>query len=486
MTQQTTRPQDRPSGAARGAQPADGRPVALIILGASGDLTSRLLLPGLATAFAAGQLPELTLVGSSITEMGNERWRELVAEALDGADVPDDIRAGIVGRAVWRTADATDADGLRALFDVARERAGEGAVSVLYFALAPAVTVRSVDALRSMADLPDGLRLALEKPFGTGLESARDLNAAVAEVAGKERVFRVDHFLGLAMVTALLGIRTLNRAIGGVWSAEDVEAVEIRADETLALEGRAGFYDATGAMLDMHQSHLLAVLAMTVLETPAEIRSVDLHDAVAAALRATHVWEDDVAAHTRRARYTAGAVRGRQVPSYADEDGVDPDRGTETLAELVLAVDTERWAGVPFTLRSGKALGEHRWEVVLTLRPPRFVPEGMDATAGRDRVRVGLDPARLALELSVDGTGEPFDADRAALDADLPPASRDAYGEVLRGIILGDPLLSVRGDVAEECWRIVEPVRRAWDAGLVPLEAYEAGSPGPEGWASSR
>ena len=462
--------------------PADRDDVALIILGATGDLTSRLLLPGLAGALAAHDLPRVTLVGSSHSEHSTDEWRSIVREGLAGAALDEDEVEDLVARAAWHTADATDADDLRALFETAREAAGPDAAPVLYFALGPGITREAVGALAGLEDLPDGLRLALEKPFGEDEESARELNAVLADVVEEDRVFRVDHFLGESMVTALLGLRTANRLLGRVWGGRDVERVDVVVDETIALEGRAEFYDGTGALKDMVQSHLLQVLAMAALEPPERLRPQELHDAVVEVLRATRVWQDDPVAASRRARYTAGEVDGERIPAYAEEEGVDPGLRTETLAEVSLVVDTERWRGVPFRLRSGKALGRKRWEVALTLRAPEDVPEGLSPAEGRDRIVVGLDPREVRIELAVDGADTPFDAERRTLAADLGEEQVDAYGEVLRGILTGQTLLSVRGDAAEECWRILAPVLAAWEAEEVPLDEYPAGSAGPAGW----
>lgn len=486
MTQQTTRPQDRPSGAARGAQPADGRPVALIILGASGDLTSRLLLPGLARALAAEDLPQVTLVGASPDALDDDQWRERVRASIADVALDDATRAGLVERAVWRTTDATDADELRALLQRAAEAVGPDAMPVLYFAVPPKVAALACAALEGIADRPESLRLALEKPFGVDEESARELNALLTRIVPEDHVFRVDHFLGESMVTALLGLRTANRLLESVWSAEDVERVDIVADETIALEGRAGYYDTAGALRDMIQSHLLQVMAMAALEPPARIAADDLRDAVIDVLRATRVRGGDPVTASRRARYTAGSVAGRPIPDYAAERGVDPARNTETLAEVELEIDTPRWAGVPFRLRSGKALGARRWEVTLTLRPPKATPLGLHTEDGRDTFVVGLEPRYVRLDLSVDTPDTPFHTVDEQLGVHLGEERVDAYGEVLRGIVLGDPLLAVRGDAAEECWRIVEPVLQAWAEDEVPLDEYAAGSSGPEGWASSR
>lgn len=457
--------------------------VALVIVGATGDLTRRLLLPGLARALTVHDLPEVTLVGSAHSDGHSlEEWRGVIEEAVGETDLDADARAGLVERAVWRTADASDPEDLGALLVAAREAAGEEAVVVLYLALDPDLAAEACAALEQVEDRPEGLRIVLEKPFGSDQRSARELNALLGRIAGEEDVFRVDHFLRESMVSGLLTLRTANRVLERVWSAADVEHVDIVADESLALEGRAGFYDGTGALEDMLQSHLLQVLAMVALEPPRRLTPDALQDAVVEVLRATRVRDDDAVASSRRARYTAGTVGGQDVPDYVAEEGVDPENGTETLAEVELEVRTDRWAGVPFRLRSGKALEPRRWEVVLSLRPPEGVPAGLEAAAGRERIVVGLDPRALRVELAVDGPDTPFVAERSVLAADLAEEDVDAYGEVMRGVLTGDRMLSVRGDAAEECWRILAPVIEAWDAGRVPLDEYAAGSSGPGDW----
>src|SRR5690606_24085533 len=194
-------------------------------------------------------------------------------------------------------------------------------------------------------------------------------------------IFRVDHFLGRSTLLNVLGVRFANRLIEPVWSADHVQSVLVRYDEALALEGRARYYDQAGAMIDMIQSHLLQVLAILAMEQPHDLDEQDLRDAMTAALRATRIWDDNPVRFSRRGRYTAGRIGSgddaRDVPSYVAEDGVDPERGTETLAELTCEVHTARWAGVPFTLRSGKAMKERRAEIVVTFRPVRHIPDGL-------------------------------------------------------------------------------------------------------------
>jgi len=448
----------------------------LIILGAGGDLTRRLLLPGLDGVLAQGEADDLAepleLVGVGHHAMPQEDWREQVRTALGSGP----LRDAVVEGTRFEEADATDPDALLRLLEAAEHP------PILYFALPPAVTEHAIEALRGV-ELPPGTRLALEKPFGVDGASAARLNAALAQLLPESRTFRIDHFLGLATVINLLGLRFANRALEALWSAEHVERVEIVFDETLALEGRAGYYDGAGALVDMIQSHLLLVHALVAMEAPTSIEADDLHDAMVEALARTRVAGDNATA-SRRARYTAGDIEGRSIPDYASEEGVEPDRGTETLAEIDLEVDAPRWRGVPFTVRSGKALGSPLTELRLTLRPVDDRPRGLRGEQPPAVVRIALMPERLSLDLDINGAGDPFDLDRVRLETEFGAGQLSAYGEVLSGILAGDDTLSVRGDLAEECWRIVEPVLEAWRRDEVALEEYAAGSAGPEHWSS--
>ncbi len=447
----------------------------LIILGAAGDLTQRLLLPGLGGVLAQGEEnpsdEHLELVGVGQQAVPVEEWRETVRAALGTGPLRDRVVAGTR----FEAADATDPDALQALLAAAQHP------PILYFALPPAVTERAVAALGTL-ELPPGTRVALEKPFGVDGASAARLNAALSELLPESRTFRIDHFLGLATVVNLLGLRFANRPLEALWSAEHVERIDLVFDETLALEGRAGYYDGAGALVDMVQSHLLLVHALVTMEAPASLDADDLHDAMVEALQRTRIAPGAPNEVSRRARYTAGSIDGSTVPDYAAEEGVDPERGTETLAELDLEVDSARWSGVPITVRSGKALGSPRTELRLTLRPVEHRPRGLSGNPPPAAIRIALEPERLSVDLDINGEGDPFTLDRVSLSTDFGAGELSAYGEVLAGILAGDDTLSVRGDLAEECWRIIEPALAAWRANDVPLEHYQAGSDGPERW----
>ena len=450
-----------------------GRPIeSLVILGAGGDLTSRLLLPGLASLLASSRGSDIRLVGVDRDPLSDAAWKRRVAKAFAGVDAR--LADRVLESSVYLQADVTDAAALGRVLDAATGRAA------LYFALPPAVTVLACRTLATMK-LPAGIVLAIEKPFGTDLASARDLNRLLQTLVPEEQVFRVDHFLGKSTVLNLIGLRFANRIFEPLLSAQNVAHVEIRLEEDLGLEGRAGYYDRAGALVDMIQSHLLLVLALATMEPPATVGSEDLRGAMAQLLRATRPWSRD-GRSSRRARYTAGAIGRRKLPAYTAEEGVDRTRQTETLAEMTVAIDNWRWAGVPFLLRSGKAIGEPRQEVVFTFRDVPHLPTGFDGPARQAQLRIGIRPATMSLDLVTNGRDDPFDLEWETLDAEFGASELSAYGEVLAELLEGDPTLSVRGDIAEECWRIVAPVLAAWRKDAVPLDTYAAGSRGPASW----
>jgi glucose-6-phosphate 1-dehydrogenase len=328
---------------------SDAAQQTLLILGASGDLTARLLLPGLGGLLAGGGVKDLLLVGSGRDGWDDNRWRRRVADSFAAVDARGRQVDAVVKGARHVVADVTVEGDLRRLLDARQGRL------VVFFALPPSVTAQACRVLCGIG-LPEGTRLVLEKPFGTDAASAAALNDLLAPLVPEDQVYRVDHYLGMATVLNIVGLRFANRMLESVLNAEHVQSVDIVFDESLALEGRAGYYDRAGALVDMIQSHSLQVLALLAMEAPSTLKARDVRDGKALVLRATRVWDDDPATWSRRARYTAGQIDGRRLPSYVEEDGVDPGRKTETFAEVVLAVNTWRWAGVPFRVRAGKAL----------------------------------------------------------------------------------------------------------------------------------
>ena len=328
--------------------------------------------------------------------------------------------------------------------------------------------------------LPAGSRVVVEKPFGRNLAEARTLNRLLDQCFGEDAVLRADHFLGLQTVRNLLGLRFANRAFEPLWNAEHIQRVEIVWDETVTLEGRAGYYDHAGALRDMVQNHLLQLLCLVAMEPPARLDPHHLHHRKVELLRTIHPPSPgEMATRTVRARYTAGCVDGVDVPAYTEEPGVNPTRGTETFAQITLSVSNLRWAGVPFMLRTGKALAHRCCEVLVHFRAASQPTFSEVAAAPANLLQLGLDPDRLTLRVDLNGAGDRFRLEQAELERPLAPQELPAYGRLLLAVLQDDPTLPICGGEAEECWRITEPILAAWAADAAPLEEYAAGSAGP-------
>lgn len=457
---------------------SDNQPVTLVILGASGDLTHRLLLPGLGTLLRTRPDLDVKLVGAAFEALDEAEWRKRVSEALADGGCRVERAERMASETRYTQLDVTDPAAMSAFLAEVDEA---GRPIVLYFALPPAISQKACGVLAGL-DLPEGLRLAIEKPFGSSLASAQEFNKLLASVVPEDQIFRVDHYLGKATVLNLLGIRFGNRIFEPVWNANNIERVEIIADEQLALEGRAGYYDGAGALKDMIQSHLLLVMAIFAMEEPANIDALELRDLMVHSLRATKVWSGEGEVPSRRARYTAGSIDGREVPDYTAEEGVDASRNTETLAQVTVEICNARWAGVPFRLRSGKALGDGFRGIVVKFKPVAHLPGGFHNGAEPNLMVIGFAPETIGLSVTTNAEGDRWDLEQTTLGTELSESPIRPYGEILDGILSGDPLLSVRGDIAEECWRILTPVLESWASGEVPLDEYTAGSYGPTAW----
>lgn len=446
----------------------------LVLLGATGDLTARYLLPGLVALRSGGHIGD----GFSLVAVGREDWRDEEFRNWAGAQLDQHAgsfsaatRDAILSASEYHRADVTDPAALTAVIPGAEPVAA-------YLALPPFIFAATVSALHG-AGLGDGSSIVLEKPFGENLAEATELNTLLSQVFAEEQVFRVDHFLAMTTVQNVLGTRLANRALEPIWNSAHIAEIDIVWDETLALEGRAGYYDGVGALKDMLQNHLLQLLCLVAMEPPISLDARDLRDRKVDVLRSIRpLSEEDVVRHTRRARYTSGVIDGVSVPAYVDEDGVDPAHRTETFAEMELRLDNWRWYETIFRLRTGKALGRNRKEVAVQFRPVPHLPRGVYGDPEPNVLRFGLEPESLVLEMS--GVG-PRAHTLAPLTftAELEPAELPAYGRLLLDVLNRDPALSIRGDEAEESWRVVTPVLDAWAKDLVPLQEYVAGSDGP-------
>ncbi|HYK67375.1 MAG TPA: glucose-6-phosphate dehydrogenase [Streptosporangiaceae bacterium] len=446
----------------------------LAIFGATGDLMARYLLPALAALRAIGDLPDdFRVICAGREDWTESHYQEWAAAQLSrhAEHLPASARQDVVAATSYAMVDVTDPAA------VATAITGEGPLAA-YLALPPAVFPPAVAALH-LAGLPDGSRIVLEKPFGTDLDSAISLNKLLASVVPEQAVFRADHFLAMTTVQNLLSTRLANRMLEPIWNSTHIDRVEIVWDESLALEGRAGYYDGVGALKDMLQNHLLQLLCLVAMEPPISLGERDLRDRKVDVLRSVRpLTTDDIVRRTRRARYTAGRIGDHEVPAYVGEEGVDPGHRTETFAQMDLELDNWRWPGTIFRLRAGKALGRDRKEVTVHFRQVPHLPAGVQGEPTDNVLRLGLEPEQLTLELT--GIGARVSKlVPMTLSAQIEAPELPAYAGLLQQVLAGDARLSIRGDEAEESWRVVTPVLDAWAKDLVPLEDYPAGSQGP-------
>jgi glucose-6-phosphate 1-dehydrogenase len=449
----------------------------MVLFGASGDLTSRLLMPAVAQLAEAGLLPPgFTIVGSANTGWSADDFRQHIAGELEKyAPVSPGTRDAVIRMLSYQPADVTQ----RA--EVSRVIGGDHPDTLVYLALPPLLLPSVLPALAA-AGLRTTDAVAIEKPFGTDLASAQQLNEILRIQLPQPTVFRIDHFLSNELVRRVLVLRFLNRVFEPIWNAANVESVDISWLETLTLEGRASYYDTAGAMKDMVQNHLMEAMALVLMAQPARVDADSFRSVRVEGLRAVATpTAERIRAATVRARYTAGTIGTRQVPAYVDEPGVDPSRGTETYVSLALQVDNPRWAGVPFTLRSGKALAADSAEIAIHFRPlPRYL---LDQWPGVEPniLRVGLTEPYVRLSTTLNGPERT--AEIRHLEARSTPPHFTAYAHLILDMLNSNPMLFIRGDEAEEAWRIIDPVMKAWAAGDVHMQEYPAGQapPGPAG-----
>jgi glucose-6-phosphate 1-dehydrogenase len=451
-------------------------PHTLVILGASGDLAGRLLLPALATLASATSesapepsahiYSELTIVGGGREAWDDEAFRRHIAGWLTTRlpDLARDARDSLLARLRYQQVDVGDSASVAALL----KRAPSPAPLSIYLALPTEQMPKAVGALGG-AGLALGTRIAVEKPFGQDAASARELNAQLVRAVGESGAYRVDHVMAMEIVQLLAPHSRTQVGLEWLRGAPDVERIEILWEETLALEGRAAFYDRAGALRDVIQNHLLQILCAIATE-PDSRAAHDSATARLAVLRAVRPWAPQ---SSRRGRYTAGQLRrtaqdsptdSATVPDYVGENGVDPGRRTETFAEATLQVDTPRWSGVPFVLRAGKALSQRRRGVLLHRRPE-------DGGTARS-LWLDADEPHLGTGLA--------QADREGVSSQGGDAEIGAYTAVLKDLLSGGTELSVSGPEAEAAWAALAPVLGDWAANRVPIVDYPAGSVGPE------
>ncbi len=456
----------------------------LVIFGASGDLTRRKLIPALFSLHCKGRLPPETLiVGVSRRDYTNEDWRRMLADStaeFQGDSFEASKWSSFAALVQYHSGDITNLEDLQSMEQWLAQLEGGPADRTYYVATKPTLYPTAVANLgqSGMADDSHGKRrIVIEKPFGTDLETAHQLNQQIHCVFREEQVFRIDHYLGKETVQNLLVLRFANAVFEPIWNRNYIEHVQITVAESVSVGTRGGYYDSSGVLRDMFQNHLLQLMTIVAMEAPARYTPKLVRDEKVKVLQAVRPMSD--------ADFPTQTVRG-QYAGYQDEDGVPDGSQTETFAALKLNIDNWRWQGVPFYLRSGKSMSCRTTQLVVEFRKPPFSLFGDrdDRCIGSNRLLVQVQPAEgisMFLQTKVPDAGmsvreTPLDFRFSQHSSSMP----DAYQRLLLDAFLDDPSLFARSDEVELAWQIIDPIVDAWNNGNGPeLQSYQTGDWGP-------
>ena len=497
---------------------AKAPPCTVVIFGATGDLTARLLMPAIYNLSRTGLLSDhFALIGLGRTAQSDDAFRQSLTDAIKrfvasndhgGSPNPFDEDAwnAIASRSHYMSGDLNNPETYRnlskTLDQVGTANGTQGNV-LFYLAVAAQLFGPIIDQLGAagLADEKSGWRrVIIEKPFGTDLGSAHALNAQVLKVLDEPQVYRMDHFLGKETVQNIMALRFANGIFEPLWNRDHIDHVQITVAETVSVEHRAAFYEQTGAMRDMVPNHVFQLVSLTAMEPPNSFDPDAVRTEKTKALQAIVPFDEgDLQRNVVRGQYTAGTVRGKPVAAYRNSEGVAPDSMTETFVAMRLNIDTWRWAGVPFYLRTGKSMTRRTTQIAIQFKGAPFA-------LFRDTAVESIAPNVLTFQLQPDeGVSLQFSAKKPGPEIQLGGVKMDfhysdyfnaapatGYETLVYDCMIGDPTLFQRADSVEAGWSVVQPIFDMWkNDRSAPIEFYPAGSAGPEGadqllWRSGR
>jgi len=486
------------------ARPA--APCAMVISGASGDLTKRLLVPALYNLSRTGLLPDgFIVLGIARAEESSESWRSGLYEFLKtSVSKASEFNGGRVDEEAWNRlsekmyylpGDLSDPrlySGLRSALDEAKRSHGTEGNAIFYLAVADRFFRTAIDGLGAAAltrqgDEEDGprfwRRVVIEKPFGNSLASARELNAHTRHVLGEDQIYRIDHFLGKETVQNIMALRFANGMFEPIWNRDRVDHVQISVAETVGVEKRGDFYEATGALRDMVPNHVFALLSMIAMEPPTGFDAASIRTKKAEVFAAMPPIQPQFVV---RGQYGPGLVLGKPVAAYRQEPRVAPNSNVETFVAMQLSIDNWRWAGVPFYIRTGKHMSARKTEIAIRFKQAPFTPfrnTPVDSLPANWLV-IGIAPEeRISLQFAVKRPGPVVDLAAVSMDFQyndwFQKEPNVGYETLIYDVMMGDPTLFMRADMVEESWRVVQPILDAWEGGHINIPIYPSGTDGP-------
>jgi glucose-6-phosphate 1-dehydrogenase len=476
------------------------QPCSIVIFGATGDLTHRKLIPALYNLAADGELPPaVAIIGFARRPKNDDDFRKEMEESVrkfSRQAVRDEIWKTFSQSLFYHQSEFGDEPGYKSLAErlekIDNERGTRGN-RLFYFAAGPdqfeTILKNLKDAGLNRAKEGSWARVIIEKPFGTDLASARELNRIVNDAFEESQTFRIDHFLGKETAQNILVLRFANAIFEPLWNTRYIDHLEITAAETLGVEARAGYYEKAGALRDMVQNHLLQLLCLVAMEAPTDLRADSIRDEKVKVVRSLRrIAGSEVTKNVLRAQYTEGAIGGQPVPGYRQEKGVDPKSTTETYVALRINIDNWRWADVPVYMRVGKRLPKSVTEISVHFKKaPAVLFNKETVKIDQNVLVIRIQPDEgisLRMLAKIPGTSlriEPVKMD-FHYGTSFGKASPEAYERLLLDAMSGDATLFARRDEVEEAWTFIDPIEEAWHAkkDAPELYFYPAGSWGPE------
>ncbi|WP_022899352.1 glucose-6-phosphate dehydrogenase [Humibacter albus] len=469
-------------------------PSSLIIFGVTGDLSRKKLMPAVYDLANRGLLPPgFALVGFARRDWENEDFEKVVYEAVKQharTEFRDEVWRQLAQGIRFVSGEFDDDAAFERLKDTVdaldRERGTMGN-HAFYLSIPPKAFPLVTEQLRrsGLAEQSKGWRrVVIEKPFGSDLKTARELNDVVETVFPPDSVFRIDHYLGKETVQNILALRFANELYEPIWNANYVDHVQITMAEDIGVGGRAGYYDGIGAARDVIQNHLLQLLALTAMEEPVSFDAADLRAEKEKVLKAVRL-PRDLSTATARGQYSSGWQGGEKVVGFLQEDGMNPQSTTETYAAIKLDIGTRRWAGVPFYLRAGKRLGRRVTEIAVVFKraPQQLFAESQTSALGQNALVIRVQPdegVTIRFGSKVPGAG--MQVRDVSMDFGyghaFTEASPEAYERLILDVLLGDPPLFPRHEEVELSWKILDPIEEYWASHGAP-EQYRPGTWGP-------